>query len=410
MVVVEARVDFSSLSDVGYRTTTADENNVKMNVDLANFLALFLFSRPLLRFHLSMHLRSGCRSTSVPVGVANNVKLKTERLFFLTTSESEPRHSRWRNCCNTKTGNSTTMRTETLVVYLKVVSCWVGVVSKVKAFSWERSRVYHGRSTSDPTELWAPIQTTLSPFTATTTVAQAASTNSQIVRHFSNNASCRRSWVLQQTASMLVASSLLTIAPNVASADFTPGGTLVLERSIGVTVGNPDASTSRKPDNSNVLFDKDFYFKFGTAAPYIEPESTTFPLSMPFTKSQQRYDALKKYRERVLSGFETMKSLEKKPAVHIADPAGVDVYQLRPMGLLANGFLASENTGTSNELFLARWYINEIYLLIGDMRTTDDLATRKKLDQSMKKAINSYSALLNRVITGKVGDKLVYIE
>ena len=47
-----------------------------------------------------------------------------------------------------------------------------------------------------------------------------------------------------------------------------------------------------------------------------------------------------------------------------ADPS----YRLRPLGLLVNSFLASENTGTTNELMLARWYINEVYLRIDDVK------------------------------------------
>lgn len=219
-------------------------------------------------------------------------------------------------------------------------------------------------------------------------------------------------------AAATAAAATLAALPQTAAsaADFTPGGSLVTERTIGVTVGNADASVSRKYDNSNVLFEKDYYFKFGTAAPWIDPDSTDFPKTMPFTKSQQRYDALKKYGERVKSGFAAMKRLENSqllPADQIPDPADKsDVYELRPMGLLANGFLASENTGTPNELFLARWYINEIYLIIGDMRfsaaAADDPVKRKTLYQSLKKAVNSYLTLLNRNMTAKVGDKFEY--
>ena len=64
--------------------------------------------------------------------------------------------------------------------------------------------------------------------------------------------------------------------------DFAPGGTL-LDRTVSVTYGNPDASPSRLRDNSNVLFDKDNYYKFGAAAPWIDPPgSTDFPKTMPF--------------------------------------------------------------------------------------------------------------------------------
>ena len=71
---------------------------------------------------------------------------------------------------------------------------------------------------------------------------------------------------------------------------------------------------------------------------------------------------------------------------------------------MANGFLASENTGATNELLLARWYINEIYLDIGDIRAATSEADALKSLDAAKKSINSYYGLLNRVITSKVGD------
>ena len=70
------------------------------------------------------------------------------------------------------------------------------------------------------------------------------------------------------STTLLPTSVALVVAttPNMAHADFAPGGTL-LDRTVSVTYGNPDASPSRLRDNSNVLFDKDNYYKFGSAAP-----------------------------------------------------------------------------------------------------------------------------------------------
>mmetsp|Transcript_15892 Transcript_15892/g.23378 ORF Transcript_15892/g.23378 Transcript_15892/m.23378 type:complete len:264 (-) Transcript_15892:35-826(-) len=194
------------------------------------------------------------------------------------------------------------------------------------------------------------------------------------------------------------------LIPQSASADFAPGGTLV-EYEVGVQVGNEEASLSRQPKNSNVLFKQDYYFKFGTAAKFIPPGSTDFPKTMPFVLSQQRYDNLKKYGDRVKKGVRVINGLIDVPEGEIADPSTADVYQLRPMGLLANGFLASENTGTTNELLLARYYINEIYLDIGDMMNAPSQAARKKSWIAAKKAVNSYYGMLNRSINAKVGDQ-----
>jgi hypothetical protein len=167
----------------------------------------------------------------------------------------------------------------------------------------------------------------------------------------SSGASSRRAWIQQQHHRLAIAGftsvlpSIFVSAP-AAVADFTPGGSLITDKAIGILVNNNDASSTRKYDNSNVLFDKDYYYKFGTAVPYIEPPGNTeFPTSMPFTKSQQRYDAMKKYRDRVVTGLEMIKSLENvKLSVDIPDPKlSDDVYRLRAMGLLANALLVERS-------------------------------------------------------------------
>lgn len=214
----------------------------------------------------------------------------------------------------------------------------------------------------------------------------------------------RREWL-----GLTLAGATALINPAFATAaSFTAGGTLV-DRDVGVQVANSEASPSRKADNSNVIFDKDHYFKFGVAAPWIEPGSTEFPKSVPFTPSQQRYDALKKYGSRIKAGVQFIGSLEntvKNNPSEIPDPASAPEYALRAMGLLANSFLASENTGATNELYLARWYINEIYLLLGDVRTASSANEAAKSYAVVKKATNSYLGLMNRVISAKVGDPL----
>ena len=192
---------------------------------------------------------------------------------------------------------------------------------------------------------------------------------------------------------------------------FAPGGTLV-DYEVGVTVGNAEASKSRKSDNSNVLFNQDYYFKFGTAPQWIEDGNTDFPKTMPFSPSQQRYDTNKKYRERVQRGIDLVTGLEqavKNGEYSSILPGSDPQYSLRPMGLLANGFLATENTGTTNELLLSRWYINEIGLQIDDVKNAASKDEAVKSYKALVKATNSYMALLNRVITSKVGDKFAMI-
>ena len=221
--------------------------------------------------------------------------------------------------------------------------------------------------------------------------------------------------VLNNAAAAAASAILLPIQSASAESQFTPGGTLV-DRELGPQVGNPEASASRKFDNSNVLFGQDTYFKFGTASPWIEPGDTSFPKQMPFVLSQQRYDALKKYGEKVIRGAKAVEALgdviNSTPVEEFGAkilPPDAPEYYLRPMGLLANNFLASENTGTTNELFLARWYINEVYLDIADMRAAKSKEDALKSYEAAKKALNSFFGMMNRVITAKVGDKFELI-
>lgn len=223
-------------------------------------------------------------------------------------------------------------------------------------------------------------------------------------------ASSRRQWFRDCSKA---ATTLATIAsaPSQALAEapqkmFAPGGTLV-DYQVGVTVGNDRASKSRRNDNSNVVFGQDYYYKFGTAPTFIPKGDTSFPVKMPFVLSQQRYDTMKKYRERVQRGIDKIASLkdfvERGTYAEVPD-AEAPEYSIRPLGLLANGFLASENTGTTNELFLARWYINEIYLDINDIKSATSQQEAERAYSNAILALNSYLGMINRSITSKVGD------
>ena len=201
------------------------------------------------------------------------------------------------------------------------------------------------------------------------------------------------------------------LSPLVANADFAPGGTL-LDREVSIFYGNPEASPSRKSDNSNVIFSQDNYYKFGAAAQWIPAGNTDFPKTVPFVLSQQRYDALKKYGSRIKGGVDVIANIGGATSASDVPDMTDPMYQLRGMGLLANSFLASENTGTTNELMLARWYINETYLRIGDYKSAlerGDAKDAKACYEYLKKAVNSYLTLMNRSITSKVGDPFSYV-
>ncbi len=217
----------------------------------------------------------------------------------------------------------------------------------------------------------------------------------------------------KQAATLAIFAALvLPSLPPAATADFAPGGTL-LDREVSITYGNLEASPSRSRDNSNVLFPQDNFYKFGAAARWIlPPGSTDYPLTIPFVPSQRRYDALKKYGPKVKQSVDAIVRIGSFSST-INVPERTDPsYQLRSLGLIADSFLASDNTGTTNELMLARWYINEIYLRIGDYRDAlarGDAIEAKACYNYLTKAMNSYLSLLNRSITSKVGEQFGYI-
>jgi hypothetical protein len=227
-------------------------------------------------------------------------------------------------------------------------------------------------------------------------------------RSFEKASSSRRQLIQTVSVGLISHLLLLPIAPVRAEGkSFAPGGTLV-DYEVGVTVGNPQASRLRRADNSNVIFAQDYYYKFGTAAPWIEAGSTDFPKTMPFVPSQQRYEAMKKYRERVQRGIDLIAALGETIAAgkysSIPDSTAPE-YSIRPFGLLTNSMIASENTGTTNELLLARWYINEVSLDIDEIKNAPTKDEALRSFQAAKAALNSFLGLLNRVITPKVGEK-----
>lgn len=205
-------------------------------------------------------------------------------------------------------------------------------------------------------------------------------------------------------SSLALPLSLLPPPPPARAATFTPGGTLV-DTPVGITEGNPAACPLRSPDNSNVLFKQDYYFKFGRAPAFIEPGDTSFPAAMPFVMSKQRYDALKALGGRVSDGARSY--ADCSPPSSPAPP--LPSLNLRPAGLLANSLLASENAGAPNELFLARWFINEVQLCAGGMAAAPGPGGRAELYETGRRAYNSYLTLMNRQITAKVGDPFAYI-
>ena len=90
-------------------------------------------------------------------------------------------------------------------------------------------------------------------------------------------------------------------------------------------------------------------------------------------KSAARW-RLKKYRGRVKRGTQDIDILGVCLQIrglcqqHCRPIRHKRIYALNPMWLLANGFMASENTGTTNELLVDWWYVSQLNLDLGDIR------------------------------------------
>lgn len=215
-----------------------------------------------------------------------------------------------------------------------------------------------------------------------------------------------RALSLQPTRRQLLelAPAAALLAPRPALADMAPGFAIVDSVNIA---SNPAASKSRDAMNGNVLFGQDFYFKYGRSAPFLQDASSPLPDNgaMPFTRVQQRYEQYSKYATRVQAGIDAFAAVEGQ--IKAGDWAKVDAtspaFALRTLGLLANGLMASENTSPANVVFLTRWYVNEVYLDLGDVAKAKDKKDALASWARGKGALNSALIILNKEISPKVG-------
>ena len=127
--------------------------------------------------------------------------------------------------------------------------------------------------------------------------------------------------------------------------------------------------------------------------------------AMPFTRVQQRYEQYSKYATRCQAGIDAFAAVEGQ--IKAGDWAKVDAtspaFALRTLGLLANGLMASENTSPANVVFLTRWYVNEVYLDLGDVAKAKDKKDALASWARGKGALNSALIILNKEISPKVG-------
>ncbi|KAL3764081.1 hypothetical protein ACHAW5_010451 [Stephanodiscus triporus] len=158
-------------------------------------------------------------------------------------------------------------------------------------------------------------------------------------------------------------------------------------------------------DNPNVLFDRDNYYKFGSAAPWIDPPgSTDFPRTMPFVPVQQRYDALRRYGTRISASRDVVArvgsatSADDVPEQHGRDlpAAGAGI---------AREFVLRDGEHRYDERAHAREVVHQrdVPPDRGLSRCALEGGSRRRL------ATNSYLSLLNRSISSKVGDQFGYV-
>lgn len=208
----------------------------------------------------------------------------------------------------------------------------------------------------------------------------------------------------------------------------------------------PSSAGRRGLSNDNAMFKEDFYFKFGKFPP---PEvDLEVPGGMTFTPVARRYAGYNKSAERIRKGVSIYAGdlkhaidaedwervgvltapVSKTPADSSATSStsrsgavtgmttGQSVSEVpRVCGLLANQLVQSENEGTTVPNLIARCFANEVAFAIEDMARDRDRAGGDK--QAMlghwvrgRDYLNAYLALVNRVVTDKVGDKFALVE
>lgn len=180
------------------------------------------------------------------------------------------------------------------------------------------------------------------------------------------------------------------------------------------------AAIERNFWNSNALFSEDYYFKNGKLPPRdLESQREIVDTirekyGLPFVRVQTRYDAYKKYAERIdlcLEGYGALgRAVEaaRWDEVTALVAADGDVARgLRPAGMFATIALSPDSV--SNEALLMRYYVNETYFQLsklGDAAAAKDGETAKEAYDVGRSALNSYVWFVNQVINEeKVGRK-----
>lgn len=153
----------------------------------------------------------------------------------------------------------------------------------------------------------------------------------------------------------------------------------------------------RDGTNSNAVFQNDFYYKYGKLpSPLGDDGKAEFPGKPVFVRMQTRYDAYSKYSAKINIGLDAFRSL--KATDDKITYVDVVLLALRPMGLLANVLLATESE--TNELLLARYYINQAYFALADLQETFSRSPDDANDaiDLARVNLNSFITIVNRAI------------
>ncbi|KAL1529767.1 hypothetical protein AB1Y20_000703 [Prymnesium parvum] len=186
--------------------------------------------------------------------------------------------------------------------------------------------------------------------------------------------------------------------------------------------------------NEKALFSEDFYFKYGLRPTPQEVEAKLKEQELPFSPVQRRYTGYQKFAPRIQEGlaaysgelrlaiakgdWEAILAATEKgkrgqgDAVKAVSPAPARSVA-RAYGLFANTALQSENDSTTTANLLARHLVNEYYFALDDMATAameKDSAAAKVAWKRGKEYVNAYLALVNQVISAKVGEKFALID
>eukprot|EP00968_Pinguiococcus_pyrenoidosus_P022006 scaffold2979_cov243-Pinguiococcus_pyrenoidosus.AAC.7 len=172
--------------------------------------------------------------------------------------------------------------------------------------------------------------------------------------------------------------------------------------------------------NRGAIFGEDYWYKYGKEPPRVLKDAGLTSVEelssegLPFVRVQIRYDAYKKYADRIAAacqryGTDLRTAVDAKDWDKVRELAGDKgdiALGLRPAGIFSTLVLSPDSV--TPEAYLMRYYVNEVQFQLRDLQTAAgarDGGAAKEAYGLGRDALNSWIFFVNRVINSRVGEK-----